>query len=59
MEILDLAGANNVWQVVELDLIAGRWSSIFSPISERDLLIMGGYDSSYKKDAFLFNVSKK
>ena len=62
MEILNLIGANNVWEVVELDLIASRHSPIFSPISEKDLLIMGGNYNQYGSfinDAFLFNVKKK
>ena len=56
MEILDLIGKNNVWEVVKLDLISGRRFCIFSPINDKDLLIMGGYE---KNDAFLFNVKKK
>ena len=56
MEILDLIGRNNAWEVVMLDLISGRWASIFSPINDKDLLIMSGF---CKNDAFLFNVEKK
>jgi len=59
MEILDLIGANNVWEVVALDLIAGRLNPVLSPISEKDLLILGGSGSGHTKDAFLFNVKKK
>ena len=56
MEIMDLIGTNNVWAVVMLDLIDGRTSPIFSPINDKDLVIMGGALS--KNDAFLFSVKK-
>jgi len=60
MEILNLIGANNVWEVVALDFVTGRNSPIFSPINDKDLLIMGGsYYGSYKNDSYLFNVKKK
>jgi len=60
MEILNLIGANNVWEVVALDLIPGRRNLIFSPINDKDLLIMGGYgDSGYKNDSYLFKVKEK
>ena len=57
MEILDLIGKNNVWEVVKLDLISCRSLSLFSPINDKDLLILGGCID--KRDAFLFNVKEK
>ena len=56
---MDLIGTNNVWAVVMLDLIDGRTSPIFSPINNKELLIMGGYGFNFKEDAFVFNAKTK
>jgi len=43
LEVLDLASYGDSWQLIQLDeAISSRCKSLFAPISETELVIMGG-----------------
>ena len=59
IEICEIGNNAAQWENLLLDQVEPRFFSVFCPISEREILILGGRDKDYRKDAFIFDIFNK